>query len=331
MTKKQLFQNIKCSLLSFWKAMEQCFAQVRVPTSLNVICFCFLPLLFIPGISATAQPVISITASQSAIRTGEPDTLTLSATWPGHQLQQGFAIADSFPHFDVWDKGTVTKTGNGITQSIVVTSYDSGRFSLPPLPLIEAPAAASDSFPINVQPVNVDTLQDYHDIKDIIEVPPVSQWPFITLIAVLTIGSIIGLYFLLKKLKATKTETKAKAPKLGAYQRAIEGLQKLEAQPGSLAKPFFVSLTSIYRTYLSEAYHWRSLQQTGGELILQAKPLLNETDFYNLTSAIRLSDAVKFAKYEPPQAEWQTAINAIRQTIEVLEKQLDNNRFKPKQ
>ena len=294
---------------------------------------CYISLLI--SLSVTAQPTISISASKSTIRTGEPDTLTLSANWPGHQLQQGFSIADSFPHFDVWDKGTSSKTENGIIQNIVVTSYDSGRFSLPPLALIESPQTTTDSFPISIQPVNIDTLQDYHDIKDIIEVPPVPQWPFIVGIALLTIAAIVGLYFLLKKIKLAKPEPSVKVPKPGAYQRAIEALQKLESQvsqPGP-AKPFFTALTGIYRQYLSEAYHWRSLQQTGGELILQAKPLLNETDFYELTNAIRLSDAAKFAKYQPPQTEWQTALTAIRQTVEVLEKQLQQNReqerFKP--
>lgn len=293
----------------------------------------FSTIILLLVLQATAQPVINITASKSVIRTGEPDTLTLSASWPGHQLQQGFAIADSFPHFDVWDKGTASKTENGITQNIVVTSYDSGRFSLPPLALIESPQTTSDSFAISIQPVNVDTLQDYHDIKDIIEVPAVPQWPFITGIALLTIGAIVGLYFLLKKIKGLKEEPKIKAPKPGAYQRAIESLQQLEPQtqqPGP-AKPFFTTLTSIYRQYLSEAYHWRSLQQTGGELILQAKPLLTENDFYQLTNAIRLSDAAKFAKYQPPQTEWQSSLTAIRQTVDILEKQLQNERFKPQE
>lgn len=322
MIKKEITQHIK-------RTVPLLAALVCVVTNQKRICIVSLFLIFTT--LTIAQPTVSITASKSTIRTGEPDTLTLSAVWPGHQFQQGFAVADSFPHFEVWDKGTFTKTENGIIQNIVVTSYDSGRFNLPPLALIEAPAVAADSFPINIQPVNIDTLQDYHDIKDIIEVPPVSQWPFITLIAGLTIASIVGLYFLLKKLKATEAKATVAKSKIGAYQKAKEALQKLEPQtkqPGP-AKPFFVSLTSIYRTYLSEAYHWRSLQQTGGELILQAKPLLAETDFYNLTNAIRLSDAAKFAKYEPPQTDWQIALAAIQQTIDHLEKQLDNNRFKP--
>lgn len=278
--------------------------------------------MLLTGLFAAAQPVIRITASKSAIRTGEPDTLSLNAYWPGHAMQQGFMMQDSFPHFEVWDKGTIIKTADGISQNIVFTGYDSGRFSLPPFALTGEPAYQSDSFLITIEPVDVDSLKDYHDIKDIIEVPPVPQWPFITFIAVLTTGSIIGLYFLLKKTFLVKDAAPERAVKAGAYQKAMEALQQLEKQaeqPGA-AKPFFVSLTGIYRHYLSEAYRWRSLQQTGGELIIQAKPLLSENHFYQLTNAIRLGDAVKFAKYEPQQTEWKTALSAIRQTIEAMEK-----------
>jgi len=273
-------------------------------------------------ITAGAQPVLSITATKKTIRTGEPDTIQLKADWPGHGLHQGFTVPDSFPHFEVWDKGTAVAAENGFTQNIIVTSYDSGRFSLPPFELVEMNSAKTDSFAINVQPVNVDSLQDYHDIKDIIEVPPVPQWPFILLISGLTLISVIALYFLLRKTKTGKQTAATPVTKAGAFQRAMEAMDKLElqaTQPG-LAKPFYISLTGIYRTYLQEAYQWHSLQQTGGELIIQAKPFLAEELFYRLANAIRLSDAVKFAKYEPAQTEWPASLAAIRQTIETLEK-----------
>lgn len=274
-----------------------------------------------------AQPVFNISASKNTIRTGEPDTLTLTASWPGHALQQGFTIADTFPHFEVWDKGTVTPLADGISQTIVVTGYDSGRFSLPPLPLAASPEFVTDSFPISIEPVNVDTLQDYHDIKDIIEVEPVRQWPFIVLIALLTIAAITVLYFVLKR-KGHITKVSGKNTAVGAYERAMEGLGSLEKSMTSATavKPFFTQLIAIYRTYLSEDWQWRSQQQTGGELILQARPLLTDTDFYELTNSIRLSDAVKFAKFEPGHTEWQTALTAIRKTIRILHEKQETSR-----
>ena len=287
----------------------------------------FLYTLFIlPGffLNAGAQPVVGIAATKKLIRTGEPDTIQLKAGWPGHSLQAGFEIPDSFPHFEVWDKGTAVAGENGITQNMVVTSYDSGRFSLPPIELSAMKNVRTDSFAINVQPVNVDSLQDYHDIKDIIEEPPVQQWSFVLFIAGLTVVSLGALYFLLRKSGMGEQGAVAPAVKAGAFQRAMDALDKLEAQaqqPGT-AKPFYTSLTNIYRSYLQEAYRWRSLQQTGGELILQAKPLLPEEVFYRLANTIRLSDAVKFARYEPAQKEWPESLNTVRQTIELLERKI---------
>ncbi len=281
-------------------------------------------ILFGLFLIAASQPVVSISATKKMIRTGEPDTIQLKATWPGHALQPGFAVPDSFPHFDVWDKGTAIAGDNGFTQNVIVTSYDSGRFSLPPLQLVAMNESRTDSLAIDVRPVNVDSLQDYHDIKDIIEVPPVPQWPFVLFIAGLTLVSLVALYFLLRKTGIDKESAVAQVLKAGAFQRAMDALEKLELQakqPG-LAKPFYVSLTGIYRTYLQEAYRWRSLQQTGSELIIQAKPLLPEELFYRFANTVRLSDAVKFARYEPVQIDWPTSLTAIRQTIETLEKKL---------
>jgi hypothetical protein len=280
-----------------------------------LICVCFHTTI--------AQPVLSVTASKNTIRTGEPDTIQLRADWQGHPLRQGFIVPDSFPHFEVWDKGAAVSNENGVTQNIVVASYDSGRFNLPPLELLEMKNSKTDSFAINVQPVNVDSLKDYHDIKDIIEVPPVPQWPFVLFITALTLISLVALYFLLRRTRLGEERASNNVKKLGAFERAIEALQKLEPQSTQtgLAKPFFTTLTGIYRTYLHEAYRYRSMQQTGGELLLQAKPLLQEENFYQLANAIRLSDAVKFAKYEPAQSDWTTSLTAIRQALEELNRQ----------
>lgn len=294
-------------------------------------CFTYIILVCVLHSTSIAQPALSITASKNTIRTGEPDTIQLKADWPGHALQKGFLVPDSFPHFEVWDKGSVIANENGFIQNIVITGYDSGRFNLPPFELAEVKNSKTDSFAINVQPVNVDSLQDYHDIKDIIDVPPVPQWSFVLFIAGLTLVSIVALYFLLRKAGIGKRAAISKGVKAGAFQRAMEALQKLELQakqPGP-AKPFYTSITAIYRTYLQEAYQYRSLQQTGGELILQAKPLLNEADFYQLANAIRLSDAVKFAKYEPAQPDWITSFAAIRQSIEALETKLATGNGQP--
>jgi len=279
-----------------------------------------------------SQPIVKATSDRRAIRIGEPITVKLSATWAGKDsFSSGFVIPDSIPHFDIWEKYPRSVIKDGFEQSLIVTSYDSGVFAIPQFMLatpnidVPPPGYRTDSIRISVQPVNVDTLMDYHDIKDILDVPPVSQWPFILAIVGGTLLALVVLYLLLKKTKLTKNGFKTSLPKGTPYQVAIKALEDLENSSqasNSNSKQFFTQLTAIHRTYLQDAYMFKSYYQTGDEIILQARPLLGTDLFYAFANTIRLADAAKFAKYEPPKAEWLSSIGNIRDTINVLDKKM---------
>ena len=276
-------------------------------------------------------------ADRTFIRIGEPVNVKLTAVWPGKTgFTRGFIIPDSIPHFDIWDKQNPVNTKDGIEQMLTVTSYDSGLYAIPSFKLsttgnVNSPATyGSQSILIKIMPVNVDSLKDYHDIKDIIEVPPVAQWPYILAISAITLIAGVALYFLLKKLGIGKKPTRRSFENgMLPYEAALSALNKLEIDcqrpdanfpQDTMGKLFFTQLTNIYRNYLSDAHNFRSHQQTGGELILQAKPLLNHELFFQFANTIRLSDAAKFAKYVPPKDEWITGIQNIKEAITVMEK-----------
>ncbi|MEO7313501.1 MAG: hypothetical protein ABIX01_24170 [Chitinophagaceae bacterium] len=281
------------------------------------------------SIQSEAQPIVKATVNTTAIRIGEPIIVKLTATWPGNPgFTNGFVIPDSIPHFETWEKTNAVIVKDGIEQILTVTSYDSGRFAIPSFsistPNIEKPGPgySTDSILINVSPVNVDTLKEYHEIKDIIEVSPNPQWPYILAIAGITLIAGIGLYFLLKKLGIGKKPARRNSENtMHPYQAAVQALGKLEKDISTTASnPFFTQLTHIYRNYLSDAHNFRSHQQTGDELILQAKPLLSQELFFQFANTIRLSDAAKFAKYDPPKGEWNASIKTIGQALEAMEK-----------
>ena len=276
-------------------------------------------------------------ASRVSIKIGEPITIKLTALWPGKTgFTSGFIIPDSIPHFDIWEKQPPVAIKDGIEQQLTVTSYDSGRFSIPGFRLTTPTLKATkegyitNSIGISIMPVNVDSLLDYHEIKDIIEVAPIEQWPYILAIVLITLAAGIGLYFMLKKLGVGKKPTRLDYENsLAPYPAAMLALDQLEQncqQQIANCKLHFTQLTHIYRTYLYDAHQFRSHQQTGGELILQARPLLQEDVFFQFANTIRLSDAAKFAKYEPPKAEWITSIKNIKDAITEMDKTL----YKPK-
>ncbi len=275
-------------------------------------------------------------ANRNSIRTGEPVTIKLTALWPGQSgFTNGFIIPDSIPHFDIWEQQQPVAVKDGIEQLLTVTSYDSGQFTIPAFVLTTPtittePGIATESIRIEVKPVNVDSLKEYHDIKDIIEVAPLEQWPYILGIAIATLLAGIGLYFLLKKMGVGKKPTRLDFENsMAPYPAAIYALDQLENDcqlPTTNCKLHFTRLTDIYRTYLNDAHQFRSHQQTGGELILQARPLLQGDVFFQFANTIRLSDAAKFAKYEPPKTEWISSIKTMKQTIT----QMDKNLYQPK-
>ncbi len=281
-------------------------------------------------------------ANRNSIRTGEPVTIKLTAVWPGQSgFTNGFIIPDSIPHFDIWEQQQPIAVKDGIEQLLTVTSYDSVQFTIPAFKLTTPTIATGDgtfteSIRIEVKPVNVDSLKDYHDIKDIIEVPPIEQWPYIVGIAIATLLASIGLYFLLKKMGVGKKPSRRDFENgLNPFAFAMAEFEKLEQDcqlptancpQDPSGKLFFTRLTDIYRTYLNDAHQFRSLQQTGGELILQARPMLHEDVFFQFANTIRLSDAAKFAKYVPPKTEWISSIKTMKETIT----EMDKNFYQPK-
>jgi hypothetical protein len=301
----------------------------------------FLLLVFC-NLSVNAQPVVKAMANRNSIRTGEPVTIKLTALWPGQSgFTNGFIIPDSIPHFDIWEQQQPVAVKDGIEQVLTVTSYDSGQFTIPAFklttPTITTGAGTfTESIRIEVKPVNVDSLKEYHDIKDIIEVPPIEQWPYIVGIAIATLLASIGLYFLLKKMGVGKKPTRLDFENsMAPYPAAMYALDQLEndcqlstanCPQDPSGKLHFTRLTDIYRTYLNDAHQYRSLQQTGGELILQARPMLQEDVFFQFANTIRLSDAAKFAKYEPPKPEWISSIKTMKNAIT----EMDKNLYQPK-
>jgi len=268
---------------------------------------------------AQAQP--NAIPDKAAIRIGEPIHVQLSSI--SATANDGFIFPDSVPHFDIWDKGQPKKSGDTLIQNITITSYDSGKFDFPEISLMGAANNAhTNSFSVDVQPVNIDSLKDYHDIKDILEVPPLPQWPYILGIGLITLLAAATFYYFLKKSSITQKKKTVFIPRGNPFERAMQSLEKLrETQAATNTQPslFFTELTNIYRAYLAESRNWHSLQQTGDELILQAKPILNHELFFQFANTLRLADAAKFAKYNPPIEEWKTSLSVISDALKNLD------------
>jgi hypothetical protein len=270
---------------------------------------------------AVPAPAASIqaTVDKDKIVIGEPIHLKLDITVP-----------DNVP-FDFLDKGKIDTTvrpgERSYVQYLTLTSFDSGTYAIPRLPFIVGNAKAfSDSIRISIGYTNIDSLKDFHDIKDIVDIPnPFARWigwivATVTLISAALVVWVIRKKKLLKKLVAVR-----QAPRLSPYEEAIKQLEELERQhlPDTGAmKAYYSRMGEILRVYLLRRVNLESFAETSEELIGQLRRLRLPADIFDgLAEALRMSDFVKFAKYQPGIADSDQHYRAVRAAIEEVEKQ----------
>jgi len=260
---------------------------------------------------------------------GEPVELKLEARVPADTDAKWFPV-DSIAHFEFIDKGkidtAITADSRTYRQTLLITSFDSGRWALPSFPLaIGNKEYLTDSLPVSVAYSNFDPKADYHDIKDIIEVENTAtryiNWVLLAL-AILSLLAII--YFGRKKItKAQAPVVKKPVSKLSPLQEALQALDNLQQRgytEQSRTKVFHTELNDILRSYLYRKTNIATMEKTSGELMLQLKQFtLPAGDFTGLAQVLRMNDAVKFAKYQPSATENEQALETIKKSVQQLD------------
>lgn len=279
-------------------------------------------LLLLPALFTHAQKtVIKAIADKNKILIGEPILLTLEADIPENETIRFFVI-DTIPHFEILEKQKTdtsdTEEGTLLRQVIRITSFDSGRQVIPPF--VYAEGIATDSIPVEVvftEGFNPD--QDYHDIKDILEVYPEKKkdkwwWWYVIGGGVLLIALL--LYFLFRKKKPV---VQVAAPAISPYEEAMKEMEKLLSQRME-HKEYYSKLVDIFRLYVEKKKGIHSLQKTTDDLVVQLKTIAVSKDlFEQLSQSLRLADFVKFAKYVPSDDDNRNTFEIIKRTISEIE------------
>jgi len=164
-----------------------------------------------------------------------------------------------------------------------------------------------------------DPNSDYNDIKDIIDVKPEEKkdwyWKVVVGAAFLLLVTMLILYFLKKKKKPPTTEKVL----INAYKAAMHQLEQLQKE-NPPAKIFYTRLVEVFREYVFHKKGILSMQRTTDDLILQLRSLyIPTTDFEKLSQLLRLSDYVKFARYEPAGETKLESLNTMKQSIQVIQ------------
>ena len=278
------------------------------------------------SLGADAQVLVKAFIDRDKIVVGDSLVLTLDVRAPLGQNITWFNL-DTIPHFEFISKGKIDTLdgvdGKKWVQQLVITSYDSGYWQIPMMPVtVEGKPYFSDSLGVQVGYANADLSQDYKDIKEIEEVPNTETnyipW-IIGAVTALALAVIIAL-FLRKKKKVEAPPVVAIS--LTPYEEALAALEKLKKEnlPGKgQVKQYYTALNDILRTFVHRKLKISSAEKTNEELITDLRRVqMDDGYFKELTTALRMTDFVKFARYEPNADDNEKNFGIIESTIKTL-------------
>lgn len=294
----------------------------------NCIVFLGIVVSMACGKVYAQQTLIDVTIDSAAILIGEQTKLHLTVTadkdrpvqllLPADTLMRGVEVLDiSRP-----DSSLIENDRLVIKQDLLITSFDSSLYLLPPLKVIDGPDTISSNqvaLKVSTIPVNADKADEFNDIKAVWKPPFVwaDYYPIIY-------GVLLGLFllcviiYIIKRLRNRKSLlpfAEPEVPKLPPYEQAIKELDELKGQKlwqQGLNKEYYTSLTETLRRYIDERFGVNAMELTSTEILDLLRGVPEVKSVYDkLQQILQLADFVKFAKIHPlPNENDLSLVNA---------------------
>lgn len=274
---------------------------------------------------------LKTTVDRSSILIGERIQYDIVFTFPTADYQVQFNTPDSLPHFLIIGKNaydTTDRKGNFlVVQKLLLTSFDSGKWSIPALPV--KLKKGSSVYNMNTDPVVIDVgyspedTTGLHDIKPPIEVKLIEKTDWL-LIGASILTALLLAYLLYRYFKNRgKKEDPVFHSSQTAYQEAIASLEALKQNSLSSneqVKEYHVTLSEILKKYNSRKQQRNLMNRTTGELLIEFKELGAGSEMISMIAEnLRYNDAVKFAKFIPPKYESEKALEQTRKLVDMLQ------------
>ncbi len=276
----------------------------------------FLVLLVVPLFGQ--QVSVVATVDSPSVSLGDWIRLSVEVKHPAGQKIQFPALKDSLGSFEIVQQDSLMKKDeNGesiLSKKMIIAKYESGNFYVPPVVVTfmnaqgVADSASSNSIPVEVRGVEVDTTQAIRDVKAPISVPMSIEEIAVYIGAALVVaGAAYGIYFYIKKKKRTGMVVEDDTPEIPADVAALQKLEALESehvwQSGEV-KLFYSRATEIVREYFEKRYGIMALEMTTGEVMDQLEKFTIEKNVSgSIEQFLSNADLVKFAKHQPIASE----------------------------
>ena len=199
-----------------------------------------------------------------------------------------------------------------LTQSLYITSFDSGRHQIPPFyfrmkngQLLDS--AATRELMFQVHGMKIDTTKGPVDIKTIYGAPVTLKEVMPYILGIILLAAIIFFifYYIKWKKKNKPLFSKPEKPVEPAHVIALRELDRIKTQKlwqQEKLKQYYSEVSDTIRTYIQNRFDIPAMEQTSGEtlgIFKQRKELVAENSIDQLQHILSLADLVKFAKYAP--------------------------------
>ncbi|HEY3372840.1 MAG TPA: hypothetical protein VGK10_18470 [Prolixibacteraceae bacterium] len=211
-----------------------------------------------------------------------------------------------------------------LSQSILISSFDSGSHVIPPFYFKLkhnqiADSIATNAMIFNVLTMKIDTTKGPVDIKVPYGAPVTLKEITPYIMGIILIAAIIFFlfYYLRWKKKNVPLFAKPEKPQEPAHVVALRQLDHIKAQKlwqQEKIKQYYSEVADTIRTYVENRFNIPAMEQTSAETIgifKQNKELIDGNSLNEIQHILSLADLVKFAKYTPlPDDNNLTLMNA---------------------
>jgi hypothetical protein len=296
------------------------------------IIFCWLLTV---GSLAAQAPSVQARLSNGEILIGDEVTLLLTISHDATvRLKNiGLGVLQDIEKLEVKrinPADTASRSPYNIQQEIILTSFDSGFYQLPAIPLTFTSSNGDQTISTNPLqllvkpfPVQLTDSTDIQPIKDILKESVSMEDFFPYLLAVLLLLLIgFAIWWFFKRRNRSKLDVTPAAPALKAHELALQKLAVLQNKDwlsqGSF-KEYQSELSYILREYFENRYGINALEATTFDLLKRLQTIDIENWYTQLKDILQQSDLVKFAKAEYPLDFHQEAFNQVKSFVEITQ------------